>query len=300
MKNRILLGSVILLSLMSIAAWQTENIPWDIRVNCGEVPNFTTIEKFGECAEIDTGTTPSDVWDGAQVTGITGTELYTFTTTPQAYHISSTNAGDTQSVSIRGITQDAAGVWNEETVIMDLAGQTETPIVSGLGNSDAWVRVYRIINLGATSFAGNVYVYEDDTVSAGAPQTAAKVREVVIDGNNQTEMAIYTVPDTAVNEEGKRFRVKCAVFRGGYVGISRGGATAAAADFTWRARPYGGVFAVKGRVQAQNNGGGHYDYEYPTGGIKFEPKTDVLMRCEKVTANDTGVVGGFGIILRGH
>jgi len=269
-------------------------MPFGLGVACGERIGWANIEKFGHCDDVDTGSAPADVWGGADP-DLPGTSIYTFSSTAVSYYISSADGSDTQDIVVVGLTEDGNGDWNEETVTVTLAGQTKTEIVSGSG--DPWIRVYRAYNTGSTVFAGNVYVYEDDTVIAGVPQTDSLVRAVVVAGDDQTEMCVYTVPNSVVIN-GVRETVDCAVFVGGYVGIARSSATASVAEFTWRARSPGSVFAVKGRIECQNRGSGYYSYLYPTGGISVVPKTDVVMRCELVSANNTGVVGAYSIQLK--
>ena len=271
-------------------------VPFGVGVACGIVRDFDNMEKFGHCSEMDTITPPAEIWGGAEP-DVAGEAEYVFTDgeVGALYYISSTDASDTQEMIVQGLTIDAEGTWNEEIVTVTLAGQTKTQLVSDSG--DPWVRVYRAVNNNSSDIAGNVYVYEDDTVTGGEPDTDSKVRLVVIDGDNQTEMCVYTVPETIVLN-GERRTVKCGVFMGGYVGISKATNAAAGAEFTWRARPRGGVFAVKGRVQCQNDGSSWWSYKYTTAGVAVPPGTDVALRVVRVTANDTGVVGGFGIYIR--
>ncbi len=90
--------------------------------------------------------------------------------------------------------------------------------------------MWRVKNEGATDFAGDVYVYEDDTVTAGVPQTASLIRAKVRIGNNQTTMALHTIP---AGETGFLYRA----------GLTSGKDNGM--EMRMRSREVGGVFQVK-------------------------------------------------------
>ena len=88
---------------------------------------------------------------------------------------------------------------------------------------------------------------------------------------------------------------KTGYFWGGYVSISRVGNNSAV--FTWRARVFGSIFAVKSKLACNGTGSSNWDYTYKLP-VVLPEKTDVLIRCEEVDANDTGVSGGFTVLLK--
>jgi len=245
-----------------------------VRAAKGEIDGAEMIYKFGRNSDIDTGTDPEDIWDGGGI--------YTFSSTAVPYYISSSNNADTQDILVYVLTEDSDGNWNEEAVAVTLAGNTKTQILPASGDNP--IRAYRMINAGSTDLAGSVYLYEDDTTTTpGIPDTVSKIRAQIINGNNQTLMAIYTVPS------GKK-----AMFCQGYVAMGKAGSNAQA-SFTWRARGFGGVFAVKGAIEGSSQGA-PWMYRY-VGGPVLPAKTDILIRCDFVSANDTEVVGGMDIML---
>jgi hypothetical protein len=134
------------------------------------------VHKFGRRPVA--GASASEVWDG-------NTD-YTFTTTAQPYYTSSDQSSDTGQLRVFGLDED----FNTVETVVTLSGQTKVWIADG----DNFMRVFRAFNDGDTTFSGNVFIYEDDTVVAGEPQTTSKIRAKIIPPNNQTEMAIYTVP----------------------------------------------------------------------------------------------------------
>jgi hypothetical protein len=117
-------------------------------VGRGAVPNTQHIHKFGENPDIDDAT-QEDIWDGGG--------SYTFTTTAATYYCSSSSVADTVPIEIQGLDAN----FNMKTVKVLLQGQTKVTL------SGTWMRVFRIKNLGASNNAGDIYVYENDTVSNG-------------------------------------------------------------------------------------------------------------------------------------
>lgn len=139
--------------------------------NFGDVVSVTdkakTLYKFGRNADIGTGAYTTVQREG-------GDETYC--TTNAIDKFSSSNAGDTQEIVIEGHTI-ADGELTFATQTVTLNGQTETSLTTPLA------RVTRLYNNGTTDFTGDIYVYEDDTVTGGVPQTASKIHMKVTDGN---------------------------------------------------------------------------------------------------------------------
>lgn len=135
-----------------------------------------TLRKFGRNPSVDT--TFETLWR----TG--GDETYA--TSNVIDKISSSDNGDTQSVVIEGHT-----ISNGELTFVSqtktLQGQTESALTTPLA------RVTRMYNNGTTDFAGTVYIYEDDTVASGVPQTASKIHMTVVTGSNQSEKASTSI-----------------------------------------------------------------------------------------------------------
>lgn len=247
---------------------------YGLEISKGNVPGTTYVNKFGENPEITTASDPEDVWDGGGI--------YNWSPSAETYYISSSDATDTQDIMVFLLTEDGSGDWNEETIIVTLQGQTKVEITQ---TTDTPIRLYRMINRGTTDIAGIVYVYADSTVTAGVPDVATTIRGQIVNGNNQTLMTVYTVPSG-----------KTGYFCQGYVAIGKGGgATAKGASFSWRARLFGEVFAVKGKIECVNTGSGWWKYKYCVPESVPE-KTDIIIRCDQVTAT-SAVYAGMDIIL---
>lgn len=235
------------------------------------------INKFGENPDIDTTSDPEDIWDYGG--------LYTFTSNSGAnYYVSSSNNGDTQNIKFYVLTVDSNGNWNNEIFTQAIAGQTKTLLSPP--SQDKIVRIYRIENEANTGgdLAGVLYVYEDDTVNLGVPQTPSKVRAIIQIGNNQTLMSIYTIPTGYV---GFLYEV---VF-----GQSRQ-VTGGVARFCYLQRKFNKVFKVKMRASTSNAGNSIFrdSRQFPD---PIPAKTDLLMRCDEVSASDTGVFSTFNVLL---
>ena len=136
---------------------RVSSMPYLYDIAEGNVPEHYSISKFGYNPTLPTSY--EDVWEQSAV--------YTYTTTAQVMHCSSSEVGDTQMIEVQGLDANC----NIQVVRVALAGRTETAV-----GTELWLRVFRIRNLGTADFAGTVYVYEDDTVSAGVPDTATKIR----------------------------------------------------------------------------------------------------------------------------
>jgi len=239
---------------------------WYQRVAEGDFSNYTFIEKFGENADIDTGTVPEDIWSQGGV--------YTFSTTADIDRLSSSSASDTQSITIQGLDTN----WAEVTQTITLTGQTPVALTTSL------IRVFRMFNSNSTDLVGTVYCFVNGAVTGGVPNTVADIRATIAIGSGQTEMCIYTIPAG-----------KTGYFLGGYVTLSRTGNNNAV--FTSKIRTFGGVFRTVSRVASVATGTSSWTYRYPIG-LPLAAKTDILLRCEDVSANDTGVSGGFTILLK--
>lgn len=247
-------------------------LPFELKVARG-MTGFDKINKFGHNEDIDTLTVPEDIWDGGG--------LYTFSSVATTYYISSSTSSDLQDVWVECLTEDASGDWNKETTTITLAGQAKTAIPFASGDNP--IRIYRAFNDNSTDFAGDVYIYEDDTVTSGVPDTSNKIRAKIKLGDNQTEMAIYTVPSKKIGYLGNW-----------YLQLDNNRSSNAAARI--KKREFNKTFRILGRANVDNTGSSYYvrDYKYD---IKLPPKTDIIVTVTAVGANDTEVSSDFDILL---
>ena len=263
---------IILLTVCITHAGSYGNRPWTQKIAEGAVHGYSFIEKFGECGDIDTTTTPEIVWSHGG--------LYTWSTTADIDRAVSSSTSDTHDLTIVGLDEN----WNEVQQVVTLTGQTPVALSTPL------IRCYRAWNSNATDYIGSVHVFVDSSVTLGIPDDATKVRACITiehtgESSGQTEMAIYTVPAGHIG-----------YLYSGYVGISRGG-NLATAVWTPQVRNYGGVFRTVYRGSSIGQGSSHLQQAYNPP-IVLQPKSDFWIKVVDVGANDTGVFGGFTIILK--
>jgi hypothetical protein len=241
----------------------------------GNVVNYSEVLKFGRNPEIDTANA-ADIWTmGSAATG-RQQYTYTFMSSAAALYISSSNATDTQVYEVQGLDAD----WTLQTATVTAAGQTKTAITG------TWIRVFRVRNSGTTNNAGSVYIYEDDTPTAGVPATKSKIKAHIEIGQNQTLMAIYSIPANTT-----------AYLYSFYASMNRSVSTGGADMFLY-VRPFGGVFQVKYVLGTIGAGSGLFQHEYQIP-LEIEPKSDIKVRAE-VNANDTDISAGFDLVLFDH
>lgn len=181
--------------------------------------------KYGENTDLDT--TEETVWlRGGIETYATGNDIDS---------ISSSNAGDTQTVTIEGHTM-SGGELTFVTQNATLTGQTPVTLTTPLFRST------RIFNTGSTDFAGTIYIFESGgTVTAGVPQTEADIHLQAGDDNQSLKCAtslsnqdywIITSMACSVNRQNSR-----------------------AVDFRLKVREYGKVYRTKYTLAVHSNGG---------------------------------------------
>lgn len=231
--------------------------PFEELVGLGYLPNVISEFKFGYNPDLAL-TTLEDVWDFGG--------LYTYSTTADIDKISSSSTADNQDVLVFGL--DA----NYDLTILEvtLNGQNKVSLGTSL------IRLHRIKNVGSTDFAGAVYAYVDGTISGGIPTVATTIRGYVVDGNNQTLMLMYTIPN-------------------GYTGIIRGssifvgGRKSGFVTVKYWVRPFGSVFQVKDVIDLATTGTSAYQslFDLPLG---LKGKSDLKVNALGSTVNLT--VGG--------
>lgn len=119
-----------------------------------------------------------------------GDETYLGNSVNTIKYISSASGSDTGDIAIEGHT-DASGEKTFYPLETTLAGQTKTDISSG--SFTGFNRSSRIANLSGTDWVGPIYLYEDDTVIGGVPQTASKIHLIGTAQSQQSEKTASTL-----------------------------------------------------------------------------------------------------------
>jgi len=127
----------------------------------------------------DVGTTETEtIWDLG--------DTYTYLTADTQLYISSTSASDTAVfVVVTGLDED----YLEVTRTVTVNGQTQVAL-SGL-----MFRVFVAVVAGSTSPVGDLYIAESDTLTAGVPDTATKIKsQIALTGlDSGTEFASHNI-----------------------------------------------------------------------------------------------------------
>ena len=248
------------------------NVEDGLSIAKGEVTNTTFIHKFGQAPDFDGGDGYVDVWDGANDATVDIMQ-YTYSTTADIDSIISTDKGDTVDIEIQGLDSS----YDVVTQTITLTGQTRAALTTSL------IRVFRMKNVGTTNLAGIVSCYVNSAAPGGVVTTKANVRAIINNGNNQTLMAIYTIP-------------------AGYTGYMRDwyAATAGGVKDTTNiirlyARPFGKVFQLKHVSAVTTTGTSQIQYKYEEPEI-FAEKTDIVMRAN-TDVSAAAVAAGFDIVL---
>ena len=243
-----------------------------LEVAKGTVLGHKSVQKFGRNEEIDTGTDPEDIW--------TYGGLYTYNDTPSIQYISSSNALDIgMEITVQGLDEN----YNEQSVIVLLNGQAQTQI----GTGELFVRVFRAFNSGPIEFAGNVLIYDDTvaSVTLGVPSPSTSVKAEIRAADQQTYMALYTVPAG-----------KTAYFMQHSSDIIKANSSAQNSLLDIRIREFGSVFRSRQLDGLTTNGSSAFDFVF-TLPERIPEKSDIRMQVRTVTTNDMGVSSTFVLML---
>lgn len=244
------------------------NQDFELRVELGRIPNHSTVKKFGSNPLVTTATVPEDVWEYG------GEYTYDADGTAPIVSLVSDDAADTMMIEVQGLDIDGEFVSQNIT----LNGTTRVALTTAL-----W-RVYRMFNTGTVDVAGTVYCY----TSTGSVPAGADVRAIINGDNNQTLMALYTIP-----------KGKVAFIHKGEAGLQfEASGPQAATDFAeihYEIRLYQGVFAVKKQFTLLSSASSiHQDRRvFPD---TVPALSDIRVRV-KAVSDDMGVWATFDILL---
>jgi len=223
-----------------------------------------TIKKFGENKLVGT----------AQATLMTlpaGVLSETYLTDNLITHISSSDTGDTGLVDVHGYTIDGSGNFTHGHQQATLNGQNKVALTTPLARSQ------RFKNLSADDWLGDIYAFEDDTLTLGVPNTDAKIHLIGPAEDNQSLKAAYTVPSS-------EYLLISLVYG------SINSKTAANAVIRLRVRNKGGVFRTLLKRGVHSTGVDlHHDVEQF---MIIPPNSDIELTAD-AGASNTEIAGGF-------
>lgn len=222
------------------------------------------VNKYGRNPAISAGTV-EDIWSYG------GTRTYMSGNV--ALFASSSDDNDTVDITVQGL--DASGDRQEQTIA--LTGETKVEI-AGV----TWSHVFRAWNSDSANLVGDVYIFEDDDLTDGVPDTATKVRAKVDLAKQQTHMAFYTIPSGYTG------------YLLGWYGTLNRGNTAGAADIELFARANGGVFRSKDIRGVMGAGNSSFIHNYPIF-PDYSELTDLKILAN-VTGNGNDISAGFSLL----
>lgn len=220
-----------------------------------------TLLKFGRNVDLDTGVRET-VWS------VGGNETYVSTNIIDT--ISSSSASDTQEIVIEGHTVSGSGTNQIFTFVIQTAtlnGQNKVTLATPLA------RVSRAYDNSSSALVGDVYVYEDTTITGGVPTDTTKVHIEIVGtlGDTQSFKCATTFSNTDYF-----------ICTGGFASIRK--VTSAAVDFILEVRRPGGLFRPVAQISLNSSGVGFAD-------VRFDPYTiipknsDIRITAESGTNN---------------
>lgn len=149
-----------------------EDADFLLRVAMGLVPGVSGVNKFGRNSDIAAGTT-EDIWDGSS--------LYSFPTTAVITHVSQT----ADQAAMRGATIEAQGLDGNWALVVQTKALDASLTTTAVAWDTPMIRIFRMKVLANVVGASPIRAHN----------AAESVDYAIIGtGNNQTLMAIYTVP----------------------------------------------------------------------------------------------------------
>jgi hypothetical protein len=254
---------------MSIDVYPAQVSPnYMVEVPAGNVPGESSVNKFGNNGALGTSSTET-IWDGSNV--------YTFPGTADITHLRQA----VDQAAMRGETIEVQGADTDYTLTVqnvDLDGSdTTTPVALGT----ALRRVFRMKVLSSVVTTQNV-----ELRNVGGGTTYA----LITAGNNQTLMAIYTVPAS-----------KTAYITNYWGSLNKdsGGGDPDVVIRMWdQDNANGYAPQLKHLLGLDSDAGSHFRHPFEPY-RKVTEKTDIYLTAQNLSGSATAdVSGGFDIILR--
>lgn len=260
-----------------VKALNKNNYPkYELQVARGKVSGVSFINKFGRTTNVDSASA-TDIWDGAN-DGV-ATSIWVPPTTGRIHNIASTSSADdaastgARTLTIYGLDSN----WLEATETVTLDG------TNNVATTNSYIRIYRM----------TCDTWGTGTVNAGiitaTAQTDSTVTAAIAAGNNQTLMAIYTVPAG-----------KTAYITEYYAAFNKDTGANTSTDMRLLVKTSADVanagYQVKHIIGMFNASSGYINYRFGIP-LKVTQKSDIVMRSTDCSANDTDMMAGFDIIL---
>jgi len=234
----------------------------------GNVSGSSTITKFGFNSDIDTASTPEDIWNTGGV--------YVAPTAARVHAIVSNSVNDTsagtgcRTVLVFGIIGDYTRVT--ETVTMN--GTTPVNTV----NSYLHIHLIQCRSVGSSGVNAG-------TITATAA-TDATITATILTGEGQTASSIFLIPAGFTGYITRlRSRMNCATAN-------------SAATIGVYTIPFGLSMQLKTQMGINNSGSSFVELNYSDSAPFIVPeKSWIRLRCTSVTNNNTSIEAEYDLIL---
>jgi len=242
----------------------------------GLIPGKRPVNKYGRSKNVDSGV-ETDIWDGANVTD--NQPIWLPPTQARGHSIVSSSANDTllgsgaQKIKIFGLVD-----WdtNEVSEIVEMNGLTPVPTV----NNYVIIHRMRPTIWGADGPA-------DGDISATADVDLTLTAKIMA-GENQTQMAIYGIPSTAV------------AYMTRYYVSSIKASTSLSVEVNLVINPIPNVqslgFIIKNTLGVTTEGANYVSQDYKPYN-RIQGPAIIKLQCSS-SSNDTDVSAGFDLILK--
>ena len=258
-----------------------------LAVNMGLVPGWEPgLDKFGMNPLVAPSTDPEDLWEGGGMYNFSDDGVSDIDT------LSSSDVSDVgQLIKIRGILSSDISIQGEKIGWSITNGQNKVLIFDNQNLTGDPIKFWRVsrkeneANAGG-ELAGSLYCYVDGAITAGVPDVASTIRSIILNGNNQTQMTIFTVPRGKV---GLLFR--------GEIGM-KFTAPPNSNEFvegTYQSRRFGKVFKIKKTISSMAQGNSNYLDKRSFPDI-IPALTDIKITANEVSAN-MGVWGTLDMLI---
>ena len=219
------------------------------------------IHKFGSNPAVSnavSSTSPETVWDGSNE--------YTFPPDGGTGIQIKSSEADTQEFVVQGLDEN----FESQYWTGNLNGTNAVNI------DGTWSRVFRAYNNGTTNYTGTVDIH--------ASGDASTVYAKSLPSNNQTLMAVYTVP------------ADCTGYLLGYHLSAHNPGSASEIGYTAqvKTREYGKVFRVQEVTSVTTSSLAQNSYPFP---LQLPPKTDIIVNVVSANGNNGAVDADFDIAL---
>lgn len=235
-------------------------------ISKGLVPKHTDYSAFGINDDIDTATTPEDIW--------VNSGLFVPPTTNRIHDIVSSNANDTsagtgaRTVKVYGVT--ANGLENETVTLNGV-----TPVSTTKSYYDIYILHINTAGSGNTN-AG--------IITATAQTDSTVTAAIAANGYNTSRKAIRYIP---TGHKGYLYSFDAGMQQ------TTAGSSALVYLLT---KESGGVWLAR-HIHSLNNSGNNFENQDFKAPIVLNAGTWVKIQCSSVSQNNTLIQGGFELIL---